>query len=153
MDLHRLRRAVVIGFVAAALWGLLSAAITRLLMRAVTLLTRGAPDFTWVGTIGIAVAYVVVLTPGAIALAYSGRRWSRVLFGLCAAYLAYTAVVIGIAETSSHALGLTAWRWAGLIAVLLAMLAVYTAQVVLVYRTASRAVPDVTAGVVVARGH
>jgi hypothetical protein len=134
VDLHRLLRAVARGVAAAAVWGVLGAAITRVQMRTVTVLTHGTPDFTWFGTIGIAVIYVAALTPGAIALAYSGGRWSRILFGGGIAFLAYGALAIGIDETA-HAHGLTVWRWAGLIAVLLTMLAVYTAQVLLVYRT------------------
>jgi hypothetical protein len=134
MDMHRLGRAVLTGVAAAAVWGVLSAVITRLLMRAVTVLSQGTPDFTWFGTVGIAVIYTAALTPGAIALAYSRSRWSRILFGGGIAFLAYGAVVIGVDETS-HVQGLTVWRWAGLVAVLLAMLAVYTAQVLLIYRS------------------
>jgi hypothetical protein len=134
MDLHRLLSAVARGVAAAAVWGVLAAAITRVLMRVVTLLTRGTPDFTWSGTLSIAVLSVAALTPGAIALAYSPSRWSWLLFGGGVAFLAYGAVGIGVDETS-HAQGLSAWRWAGLIAVLLTMLTVYTAQVLLVHRS------------------
>jgi hypothetical protein len=133
MDTHRLWQAVFRGARAAVLWGLVSAALTRVLMRAVTLVTEGPAQFTWAGTMVIAVVYVAALLPGAVALAYSAGRWPWVLFGGGVAFLAYRAAVTGLEEIA-HAGGLTAWRWAGLTTLLTAMVCVYAAQVVLVHR-------------------
>ena len=133
MDTHRLWQAVSVGARAAVLWGLVSAALTRVLMRAVTLVTERAAQFTWAGTMVIAVVHVAALLPGAVALAYSAGRWPWVLFGGGVAFLAYRAVLTGLEETA-HAGGLTAWRWAGLAALLTAMVCVYAAQAVLVHR-------------------
>jgi hypothetical protein len=139
MDMHRLGRAIATGAGVAVLWGLLSAALTRALMRAVTLITEGTPEFTWFGTLGIAMIYIATLLPGAVALAYSAGRWPWILFGGGIAFLTYGAVVIGVQETA-HAEDLTLWRWGGLILLLLAMVAVYSAQVALVYRGARASV-------------
>ena len=133
MDMHRLWQAVSRGARAAVLWGLISAALTRVLMRAVTLTTEGSPQFTWAGTMVIAVVYVAALLPGAVALAYSAGRWPWVLFGGGIAFLAYRAVLTGL-EGTVHTGGLTTWRWAALATVLTAMVCVYAAQVVLVHR-------------------
>ena len=133
MDTHRLWQAVSRGDRAAVLWGLISAALTRVLMRAVTLISEGSPQFTWAGTMVIAVVYVAALLPGAVALAYSAGRWPWILFGGGIAFLAYRAVLTGLEETA-HAGGLTAWRWAGLTTLLTAMVCVYAAQVVVVHR-------------------
>lgn len=75
MDKQRLWQAACRGAAAAGLWGLVSAAITRVQMRAVTLVTEGPAQFTWAGTMLIAVVYVATLFPGAVALAYSAGRW------------------------------------------------------------------------------
>jgi hypothetical protein len=135
MDAHRLLVAVRTGVAAATLGGLVSAVLTRALMRTVTLITNGTPDFTWFGSIGIALVYIAALLPGAIALALTAGRWPWILFGGGIAFLAYGAVVIGSEETA-HAQGLTVGRWIALVAILAAMLAIYTGQVVLVYRLA-----------------
>ena len=149
MDTHRLWRAIARGATAAAVWGLVSALLTRVLMRAVTLVTGGTPTFTWVGSLGIAVAYIAALLPGAVALAYSTSRWPWLIFGGGIAFLAYGAVMIGTAETA-HADGLAAWQWAGLVTLLAAMTGVYAAQVTLVYRATRgrRPVPANTASAV-----
>ena len=135
MDTHGLWQAVSRGARAAVLWGLISAALTRVLIRAVTLISEGSPQFTWAGTMVIAVVYVAALLPGAVALAYSAGRWPWILFGGGIAFLAYRAVLTGREETA-HAEGLTTWRWAGLTALLTAMVCVYAAQVALVHRAA-----------------
>jgi hypothetical protein len=135
MDSQRLLRAFVRGAVAAAVWGLLSALLTRALMRAVVLVTEGTPEFSWAGTAGIALVYTVALLPGAVALAYSDRRWPYLLFGGGVALLAFEAVAIGIQETA-HATALVTWRWVGLVVVLVAMIGVYAAQIALVHRGA-----------------
>jgi hypothetical protein len=137
MDAQRLWRAVSRGVTVAVLWGLLSALLTRVLMRAVTLITEGTPEFSWVGTIGIAVFYIATLLPGAVALAYSTGRWPWLIFGGGIAFLAWTAVNIGAASTA-YAEDLAAWQWAGLAVLLVAMTSVYAAQAALVYRGARR---------------
>lgn len=150
----RLRRALTRGAVVTALWGVASAALTRVLMRAVALLTNGAPEFSWVGTVGIAVVYTAALLPGAVALAYSDGRWPYVVLGGGVALLAFEAVAIGTAETA-NASGMTAWRWAGLVAVLLVMAVVYAAQVILVHRgaRAGRRLPTTTSRSAAAPSH
>lgn len=133
MDNQRLWQAICRGAAAAGLWGLVSAAVTRVQMRAVTLVTEGPAQFTWAGTMLIAVVYVAALFPGAVALAYSAGRWPWILFGGGIAFLAYRALITGLEETA-HTEGLTAWRWAALATLLTAMVCVYAAQVALVHR-------------------
>lgn len=137
---QRLRRALVQGTAAAVLWGLVAAALSRLLMRAAVLVTGGDPGFSVVGTAGIAVAYVVVLLPGAIALAYSAHRWPWAVFGAGAVLLATQAVNIGLQDLAA-APGLSTGRWALLGLVLAAMAAVHAGHAVLVARWARRAAP------------
>ena len=57
-------------------------------MRTVALITNGPPGFTWFGSLVIAVSYIAALLPGAIALAYTARRWPWILFGGGIAFLA-----------------------------------------------------------------
>jgi hypothetical protein len=135
MDVQRLSRAFLRGAVVAGVWGLLSAAVTRALMRAVVLVTEGTPGFSWAGTLGIAIVYIVVLLPGAVALAYSDGRWPYLVYGGGIAFLAFEAVAIGRQETA-HVTGLSTWRWAGLVVILLSMVSVYVAQIMLVHRGA-----------------
>src|SRR3954465_7724126 len=104
-------------------------------MRAVVLLTEGTPQFSWAGTLGIAIVYVVALLPGAVALAYSDGRWPYLVFGGGIAFLAFEAVAIGAQETA-HATGLSVWRWVVLVVVLAAMIGVYATQMALVHRGA-----------------
>ena len=136
MDKRRLWQAACRGAAAAGLWGLISAAVTRVQMRAVTLVTEGPAQFTWVGTMLIAVVYVAALFPGAVALAYSAGRWPWILFGGGVVFLTYRAVLTGLEETA-HTQGLTTWRWAALATLHTAMACVYAAQVVLVHRAVS----------------
>ena len=144
MTAQRFRGALIRGAVVAALWGVASAVLTRVLMRAVVLITQGTPDFSWVGTVGIAIVYVAALLPGAVALAYSDGRWPYLPFGGGIAFLAFEAVAIGAQETA-HATGMSVWRWAGLVVVLIAMISVYAAQITLVHRGARAAVRLTTA--------
>ncbi|MCZ2841701.1 hypothetical protein O2W19_07695 [Modestobacter sp. VKM Ac-2980] len=113
-------------------------------MRAIALVTNGAAEFSWVGTAGITVFYVVVLLPGAIALAYRPGRLASVVFAAGVVFLAFEVLAIGIADVSAHAEGLTLWRWAGVAALAVAMLAVYAAQVTLVHRGALRTIQTVS---------
>jgi hypothetical protein len=135
MDLPRLRRAILRGAVVAGVWGLLSALLTRVLMRAVVLITEGTPDFSWVGSLGIAIVYIAALLPGAAALAYSDGRWPYLVFIAGSAFLAFEAVAIAIQETA-HATGLSGWRLTALVVVLTSMIGVYAAQIALVHRGA-----------------
>ncbi|MCZ2824200.1 MULTISPECIES: hypothetical protein [unclassified Modestobacter] len=144
MDIHRLGRATARGTAVAAVWGIASAALTRLLMRAIALVTDGATEFSWVGTVGITVFYVVVLLPGAIALAYEPGRLASVLFAAGVAFLAFEVLAIGISDVAAHAEGLTPWRWAGVAALAVAMVAVYAAHVTLVHRGAVRTIHTVS---------
>jgi hypothetical protein len=104
-------------------------------MRAVVLITEGSPGFSWAGTLGIAVVYLVALLPGAVALAYSDGRWPYFVFGGGIAFLAFEAVAIGTEETA-QATGLSTWRWVCLVVVLMSMVTVYATQVALVHRAA-----------------
>src|SRR5688572_19262151 len=75
MGWTRLMRAAVRGVGAALVGGLIGALLTRGLMRLIVVVADGDPSFTWTGLAFIALFYVVFLTPGAIALAWSRARW------------------------------------------------------------------------------
>jgi hypothetical protein len=132
---QRLVRAAGRGIAAALLGGLVGAALTRVVMRLVMLVAGGNPSFTWAGTAFIALFYVVFLTPGAVALAWSRARWPLVVFGLGA--LAIPVQAIGIATTDLEAVGpLSTGQWVVLGALFVGMAAVYVLQAAIVYRLA-----------------
>jgi hypothetical protein len=135
MDWKRLMRAVVRGVGAAVIAGVVGAALTRGLMRAVILVADGDPQFTWAGTAFIALFYVVFLTPGAIALAWSRSRWPLFLFG--AGAVAIPVQAAGIARTDLEAVGsLSTGQWTVLVVLFVGMAAAYAGQAVIAYRVA-----------------
>jgi hypothetical protein len=93
--------------------------------------------FSVVGTLFIALAYVLLLLPGAVALAVSSRRWAWAVVGAGVAVLVSQGLSIGLQEVDGT-LDLGPGRWALLLLVLAAMAAVAVGQAVLVARTARR---------------
>ena len=135
MDGQRLVRALARGSAAALLGGLIGAMLTRALMRVIMVVAGGAPTFTWGGLAFIAVFYVVFLTPGAVALAWSPARWP--LFVFAAGALAIPVQAAGIAQTDLEAVGpLSAGQWAVLSVLFAGMAAVYALQAAIAYRVA-----------------
>ena len=144
MDWNRLVRAGVRGVWAAVAGALVGTALTRAVMRLVILVAGGTPHFTWTGTAFIALFYVVFLTPGAIALAWSRARWPLFVFG--AGAVAIPVQASGIATTDLEAVGpFSTGQWAVLIPLFVAMAGAYALQAFVVYRVArggaQRAVP------------
>ena len=89
-----LRRAGV-GVGAAVLAGLAMGAVARLMMRLVVLATGRETEFSWGGTVGILLAFVVFMVPGALlASLYRGRGRSLLLI---AATLLLLVVATGVA--------------------------------------------------------
>jgi hypothetical protein len=132
---QRLVRAGGRGIAAALLGGLVGAALTRVVMRLVMLVAGGDPSFTWAGTAFIALFYVVFLTPGAVALAWSRARWPLAVFGLGAVAIPVQAT--GIAQTDLEAVGpFSTGQWVVLGALFVGMAAVYALQAAIVYRVA-----------------
>ena len=132
--MQALLRAGVRGVAAAVLGGVVGAVLTRGLMRLVIIVAGGTPQFTWTGLAFIALFYVVFLTPGAIALAWSRARWPLVVFGIGAVAIPVQAA--GIATTDLPAVGRSApGHWA-LLAPARCDGAVYAAQAVIAYRLA-----------------
>jgi hypothetical protein len=104
-------------------------------MRLVMLVAGGDPSFTWAGTAFIALFYVVFLTPGAVALAWSRARWPLAVFGLGAVAIPVQAT--GIAQTDLEAVGpFSTGQWVVLGALFVGMAAVYALQAAIVYRVA-----------------
>ena len=131
----RLLRAGARGVIAAVVGGLVGAVLTRGLMRLIMIVADGEPSFTWTGLAFIALFYVVFLTPGAIALAWSRARWPVVLFG--AGALAIPVQAAGIATTDLEAVGpFSGGQWALLVPLFVAMAAVYALQALIVVRLA-----------------
>lgn len=97
-------------------------------MRLVAIVTNGSPEFTIGGTIGIGAIYVLLLLPGAVALAYSQGRWPWYVLACGTVVLMVEAVAIGVGETSG-ARAMTVSRWVLLILMLVAMAFTYAAQV------------------------
>jgi hypothetical protein len=135
MDGHRLVRAVARGVAAAVVGGLIGAVLTRGLMRLVMLVADGNPTFTWTGGAFIALFYVVFLTPGAVALAWSRARWPLFLFG--AGAVAIPVQATGIATTDLAEVGpFSTGQWALMSMLFVGMAAVYVLQAVVVFRMA-----------------
>jgi hypothetical protein len=135
MDVGRLLRAAARGVAAAVGAGLVGAVLTRMLMRLIMVVADGDTSFTWTGTAFIALFYVVFLTPGSIAVAWTRARWARVLLGVGA--LAIPVQATGIATTDLAAVGpLSPGQWAVLVPLFVAMAAVYVLQTGIAYRVA-----------------
>ena len=135
MDWERLGRAVLRGVAAAVVAGVIGTAMTRGLMRAIVLVAGGEPQFTWSGTAFIALFYVVFLTPGAVALAWSPARWPLFVFGAGAVAIPIQAA--GIAQTDLAAVGpLSTGQWTVLVVLFVGMAAAYAGQAVIAYRVA-----------------
>ena len=135
MDWKRLMRAVARGVAAAVVGGLVGTALTRAVMRLVILVAGGTPQFSWTGTAFIAVFYIVFLTPGAIALAWSRARWPLFVFG--AGAVAIPVQAAGIATTDLEAVGpLSTGQWAVLVVLFVVMAGVYALQAAIAYRVA-----------------
>jgi hypothetical protein len=135
MDWERLGRAVLRGVAAAVVAGVIGTAMTRGLMRAIVLVAGGEPQFTWSGTAFIALFYVVFLTPGAVALAWSPARWPLFVFGAGAVAIPIQAA--GIAQTDLAAVGpLSTGQWTVLVVLFVGMVAAYAVQAAIAYRVA-----------------
>jgi hypothetical protein len=137
------------GVAAAVLGGVIGAVLTRALMRLVMVVADGDPTFTWTGLVFIALFYVVFLTPGAVALAWSRARWPLVVLG--AGAVAIPVQAAGIAQTDLEEVGpLSSGQWAALTPIFVAMAAVYALQAVITYRVArsGRRDPEPTAALV-----
>ena len=135
MDWQRLGRAVLRGVAAAVIAGVIGTAMTRGLMRAIILVAGGEPQFTWSGTAFIALFYVVFLTPGAVALAWSPARWPLFVFGAGAVAIPIQAA--GIAQTDLAAVGpLSTGQWTVLVVLFVGMAAAYAVQAAIAYRVA-----------------
>ncbi len=105
-------------------------------MRLIMIVADGTPTFTWSGLGFIALFYVVFLTPGAVALAWSPARWP--LFVFAAGALAIPVQAAGIAQTDLDAMGpLSVGQWVVLFLLFVVMAAaVYALQAALAYRVA-----------------
>ena len=135
MGWTRLVRALARGVGAAVVGGLVGAVLTRGLMRLIVLVADGDPSFTWAGLAFIALVYIVFLTPGAIALAWSRARWPLALFGVGA--LAIPVQATGIATSDLAGVGpLSTGQWALLVPLFVAMAAVYALQALIAFRLA-----------------
>ena len=135
MDGQRLLRAVGRGVAAAVIGGLVGTALTRGLMRAVILVAGGNPQFTWAGSAFIALFYIVFLTPGAIALAWSRGRWPLFVFG--AGAVAIPVQAAGIATTDLEGLGpFSPGQWTVLVVLFVGMAAACAVQALIAYRVA-----------------
>src|SRR5690349_11628023 len=104
-------------------------------MRLVILVADGFHQFTWTGLAFIALFYVVFLTPGAVAVAWSRARWAVVV--LVVGSVAIPVQALGIAQTDLEASGpFSSQQWALFVPIFLGMAVVYALQAVLVYRVA-----------------
>ena len=131
-----LRRAGV-GVGAAVLAGLAMGVVARLMMRLVVLATGRETEFSWGGTVGILLAFVVFMVPGALlASLYRGRGRSLLLI---AASLLLLVVATGVAVEDVGAVDdLSALRWAGVAVAGLGVYAAILALPVLTFRILSR---------------
>jgi hypothetical protein len=131
-----LRRAGV-GVGAAVLAGLAMGVVARLMMRLVVLATGRETEFSWGGTVGILLAFVVFMVPGALlASLYRGRGRSLLLI---AATLLLLVVATGVAVEDVGAVDdLSAVRWAGVAVAGLGVYAAILALPVLTFRILSR---------------
>lgn len=108
--LHRVGRIAATGVLAAIGAGLLTGLPARVMMRLVALSAGLTPQFSWVGTLGVAIIFSGAALPGAVvAAAWTGRgRWLVSAAG--AAFLCIPATGIAAGELGSTD-GYSAVRW------------------------------------------
>lgn len=84
MYVSKVSRTIAIGLLGAALVGVPAGIVGRVLMRLIAVALGDRPGYSLSGTIGILVAYVVLATPGGLALAAVQRRgrarWAALAF-------------------------------------------------------------------------
>jgi hypothetical protein len=133
------RRAVrsgVLGVAAAVAVGIVAGVSSRALMRLVTLVAGADPSFTWQGTVGIVVGYVLPFVPGAVASVLTGRRIRWVPLVAAAALLLWASASIALSgEVDTE---LTALEIAGVAALGIGFAVLPLAQVVVLVRLGDR---------------
>jgi hypothetical protein len=130
------RRAVV-GLGAALLAGLLLGAVARLMMRLVVLASGRPAEFSLGGTVGILLAFVVLMVPGAVVASLWHGRGRSLLLVVGTGFL--LVVGTGIAVEDLRNVGdLSAVRWLGVGAAGLGVYAAILALPVLTFRILSR---------------
>jgi hypothetical protein len=125
------------GLAAGLVAGVAMGLAARLMMRLATVAAGMPGHFSFAGTAGIVVVFVVVAVPGAILAALMRRRGRSALLVLGALLLAVPAV--GIARTDlGHVAGLAALEWVGVGAATLGVLASILALPVVTLRLLAR---------------
>ena len=114
-------RRVGAALVAAVGAGVVLGLVGRLLMRLVTLAAGQTGEFSWLGTAGIVLIYVLAMVPGALLAAFWRARWRWLLLAAGAVLLSGPAASIASEEVGGVD-GLGAGR---LVLVLLSGVAVF----------------------------
>ena len=94
---RRLGRAVVAGLVAGVACGV----VARLCMRLATLAVGEPGEFSWAGTTGIVVVFVVAALPGAVAAAFMRGRFRWAVAILLSILLCVPATGVAAADLGS----------------------------------------------------
>jgi hypothetical protein len=94
----RIVRKVGAGLAAALVAGLLLGALARVMMRLVNLAAGRPGEFSWLGTAGILLVFVVVTVPGALLAAFLQRRGRSALLVLGALLLGVSATGVAVAD-------------------------------------------------------
>jgi peptidoglycan/LPS O-acetylase OafA/YrhL len=91
--------------------------VSRLMMRAISHFSHQPTDFTWGGTIGIVLLYVLAVLPGALVAAFTTRRWRWLVLAGPTLVLAWIGAGIAstVVEDAPDGLGTGDWIgiWSG----------------------------------------
>ena len=94
-----------------------AAIVSRLMMRAISHFSHGPTEFSWGGTIGIVLFYVLAVLPGAVAAAFTTRRWRWLVMAGPTLLLALNGAGVAstVVEDAPDGLGTTDWIgiWSG----------------------------------------
>jgi len=135
------------GFLATLVLAVIAGGLARALMRLLAVLAGEEGRFSIAGTLGILLAFAVMMVPGGVAAALGARRTSRVLLALGAAALLFQSAVILVQEDRTAFVEATGLVQALTVVVLLGFPAVIVAQAVVTGRVAASLGRRVTAHV------
>jgi hypothetical protein len=94
-----------------------AAIVSRLMMRAISHLSHEPTEFSWGGTAGIVLLYVLAVLPGALVAAFTTRRWRWLVMAGPTLMLALSGAAIAstVIEDAPDGLGTADWigMWFG----------------------------------------
>lgn len=89
------------GLASAVVVGVVAGVLARVLMRLATVAVGVPGDFSWAGSLGIVLVFVVIMIPGAVFAAFTRRRRGLIPLMLCSGLLCVLGAVIAVQDLSA----------------------------------------------------